>query len=78
MKNPKKAIRLMTIVRILAGLMVLATAALYFTNRELAIYPAIAGFALIALVNVPLHIRMALDREKAKKSEKHDQQHRQT
>ena len=62
MKNPKKAIRLMTIVRILAAIMVVATAALYFTYRELALYPAIAGFALIALVNVPLHIRMALDR----------------
>lgn len=52
----KKAARIMNLVRIIAVIMIIASAILYFTAKEYAIYPAIVGFAMIALINLPLNI----------------------
>lgn len=59
----------MNLVRIIAAAMIIASAILYFTAKEYALYPAIAGFAIIALVNLPLNIWLAVQREKQRKLE---------
>lgn len=59
----------MNLVRIIAAVMIIASAILYFTAKEYALYPAIAGFAIIALVNLPLNIWLAVQREKQRKLE---------
>ena len=70
MDKQAKAIRIMNLVRIIAVGLIIASAVLYFTAKEYAIYPAIAGFAIIALINLPLNIWLAIQREKARKHEK--------
>jgi len=67
--NPEKAIRTMNLVRIIAVVLVIASAILYFTAREYALYPALAGFAMIALINLPLNIWLAIQRERGRKRE---------
>ena len=64
------------LVRIVAIVLVIASGILYFTAREYAFYPAIAGFAIIALINLPLNIWLAMKRERMKKEHlrKFDQQ----
>lgn len=52
----KKAARIMNLVRIIAVIMVIASAILYFSAKDYAIYPAIVGFAMIALINLPLNV----------------------
>lgn len=59
----------MNLVRIVAVVLIIASAVLYFTAKEYALYPAIAGFAIIALINLPLNIWMAFQREKERKRE---------
>jgi hypothetical protein len=72
MEKVKKAIRLMNIVRIIAIVLVIVAAVLYFYAKEYALYPAIVGFALIALINLPLNIWLSIQRGKIhrKKQEK--------
>jgi hypothetical protein len=67
--NPEKAIRTMNLVRIVAVVLIIVSAVLYFTAKEYAIYPALAGFAVIALINLPLNIWLAFQREKQRKLE---------
>jgi hypothetical protein len=67
--NPKQAVRIMNIVRIFAVVMIIASAILYFTAKQYAIYPAIAGFAMIAFINLPLNIWLAFKNERAKKQQ---------
>lgn len=62
----KKAARIMNLVRIIAIVLVIASAALYFTARQYAIYPAILGFAMIALINLPLNIWIAYKQNKSR------------
>lgn len=64
MDKVKKAIRLMNIVRIIAVVLVIVAAVLYFYAKEYAVYPAIVGFALIALINLPLNIWLSIQRGK--------------
>ncbi len=64
MDKVKKAMRLMNIVRIIAVILVIVAAVLYFYAKEYALYPAIVGFALIALVNLPLNIWLSIQRGK--------------
>lgn len=59
----------MNLVRIIAVVLIIASAILYFTAREYALYPALAGFAMIALINLPLNIWLAIQREKERKRE---------
>lgn len=67
--TPEKAIKTMNLVRIIAVVFIIVSAVLYFTAKEYALYPAIAGFAIIALINLPLNIWLAVQREKARKQE---------
>lgn len=69
MEKINRAIRIMNIVRIVAAALVVASAILYFSAREYAIYPAIAGFAIIAFINLPLNVWMATQRGKIKKDQ---------
>ena len=64
-----QAVKLMNIVRIAAVVLIVASAVLYFTAKEYALYPAAAGFALIALINLPLNVWLAFQREKIRKAE---------
>ena len=59
----------MMIVRIIALILIIVSAIAYFYAREYAIYPAIAGFALIVFINLPLNIWLAIQREKIKKGQ---------
>ena len=59
----------MNIVRIIALILIIASVILYFTAKEFALYTAIAGFAVIALINLPLNLWLALKREKKRKEE---------
>ena len=59
----------MNIVRIIAIGLVIVAAVLYFYAPEYAIYPAIIGFALIALINLPLNVWLSMQREKEKKQQ---------
>jgi hypothetical protein len=70
MNKELKVVRTMNGVRIIAAAMVVLAAVLYFTAREYALYPAVVGFALIALINLPLNIWLALQREKMQKRER--------
>ena len=45
----------MTMVRIAAMVLLLLAVVLYFTYKTYAMYPAILGFAMIALINLPLN-----------------------
>ncbi len=63
------AVRIMKIVRIIAVVLIIVSAVLYFTAKEYALYPAIAGFAIIALINIPLNIWLAVRRGKLDKKE---------
>jgi hypothetical protein len=63
------AVRIMKLVRIIAVVLIIVSAALYFTAKEYALYPAIAGFAIIALINIPLNIWLAVRRGKLDKKE---------
>lgn len=65
----EQAVRTMNIVRIIAVVMIIASAILYFSAKEYALYPAIAGFAIIALINLPLNIWLAIQKEKNKKAQ---------
>lgn len=67
--TPVKATKIMNLVRIIAVVLIIAAAVLYFTAKDYAFYPAIAGFAIIALINLPLNIWLALKREKMRKEE---------
>ena len=67
--NAQKAVRIMNLVRIVAVVLIIVSAVLYFTAKEYALYPAIAGFAIVALINLPLNIWLAIQREKARKRE---------
>lgn len=67
--NPERATKTMNLVRIVAVVLIIASAILYFTAREYALYPALVGFAVIALINLPLNIWLALQREKERKRE---------
>jgi membrane protein YdbS with pleckstrin-like domain len=69
MEKIKKAVRLMNIIRIIAVLLVILAAILYFYAREYAVYPAIVGFVLIALINLPLNIWLNMQRNKINKKE---------
>jgi len=60
--------RLMNIVRIIAVVLVIIAALLYFYAREYALYPAIVGFALIAMINLPLNIWLSIQRDKNRKN----------
>ena len=59
----------MNLIRIIAVVLIIISAALYFTAKEYALYPAVVGFALIALINLPLNIWLAIHREKQRKQE---------
>jgi len=59
----------MRLVRIIALVLIIAAVVLYFTAKEYALYPAAVGFVLIALINLPLNIWIAINREKHRKSE---------
>lgn len=63
------AVRIMNLVRIIAVVLIIIGAVLYFTAKEYALYPAIAGFAIIALINIPLNIWLAVQRGKLRKEE---------
>jgi len=65
----EQAIRIMNLVRIIAVVLIIASTILYFTAKEYALYPAIAGFALIALINLPLNLWLAYKRERQRKEE---------
>ena len=69
MEKVKKAMRLMNIVRIIAVVLVIVSAILYFYAREYALYPAIVGFAIIALINLPLNIWLSIQKEKIRKKQ---------
>ena len=69
MDKVRKAVRIMNIVRIVAVVLIIASAALYFSAKEYSLYPAIAGFAIIALINLPLNIWLAIQKEKDKKAQ---------
>lgn len=58
----------MNIVRVIAVVLIIVAAILYFYATEYAIYPAIIGFALIALVNLPLNIWLSIQRGKINKN----------
>lgn len=60
----------MNLVRIIAVVLIILSAILYFTAKEYALYPAVAGFILIALINLPLNIWLAYKREKLRKEER--------
>jgi hypothetical protein len=75
--NPKQAVRIMNIVRILAVVLIIASAVLYFTAKHYAIYPAIVGFATIAFINLPLNIWLAFKNERLKKHQMEKYQARQ-
>lgn len=63
------AVRIMNLVRIIAVVLIIIGAVLYFTAKEYALYPAIAGFAIIALINIPINIWLAMQRGKLRKEE---------
>jgi len=65
----EQAVRIMKIVRIIAMVLIITSLVLYFTAKEYALYPAIAGFAIIALINLPLNIWLAVQRGKLRKKE---------
>ena len=67
MEKIKKAIRIMSIIRIIAVILIISSAVLYFTVREYALYPAILGFALITLINLPLNIWLAIKKKQTRK-----------
>lgn len=68
--DPRRAVRIMNLVRIIAIVLIIASAIMYFTVKEYAIYPAIIGFVMIALVNLPLHIWLSYKYRKMRKGEK--------
>lgn len=68
--EPRRAVRIMNLVRIIAIVLIIASAILYFIAKEYAIYPAIIGFVMIALVNLPLHIWLSYKQRKMHKGEK--------
>ena len=59
----------MKTVRIIALVLIVASVILYFTAKEYALYTAITGFSVIALINLPLNIWLAFKREKRRKEE---------
>jgi len=65
----EQAIRIMNLVRIIAVVLIIASTILYLTAKEYALYPTIAGFALIALINLPLNLWLAYKRERQRKEE---------
>ncbi|MDT8393402.1 MAG: hypothetical protein RQ761_06135 [Bacteroidales bacterium] len=67
--DPKGAIRIMNLIRIIAIVLIIASAILYFAAKEYAIYPAITGFVMIALINLPLHIWLSYKQRKMRKGE---------
>jgi|GEM_PF-2896938 len=54
----------MRLVRIIAAVLIVVAIVLYFTAKEYALYVAILGFALIALINIPLNIWIAFQQRK--------------
>ena len=65
----EKAIKLMNLVRIAAVVLILASAVLYFTAEEYALYPALLGFAIMLFINMPIHIWLAVNKEKGRKEQ---------
>jgi hypothetical protein len=65
----KNAVHIMRLVRIIAVVLIIAAVVFYFTAKEYAIYPAAIGFLLVALINLPLNIWLAIKREKLRKRE---------
>ena len=59
----------MRLVRIIAAVLIIAAVVLYFTAKEYALYPAAVGFLLVALINLPLNIWLAIKREKQRKQD---------
>ena len=59
----------MKLVRIAAMVLIIAAVILYFTAKEYALYPAAVGFVLIALINLPLNIWLAIKQGKQRKQE---------
>ena len=64
----------MTLVRIAAMILLLVAVILYFTHTRYAIYPAILGFAMIALINLPMNfwINRTQKKEELRKFESED------
>ena len=69
MLDVKNAVRIMGTVRIIAVILIIVAVILYFTAKEYALYPAAVGFVLIALINLPLNIWLAIKGEKQRKRE---------
>ena len=65
----KKALQLIKIIRIIAAILIIVAIILYFTAKEYALYTAIAGFAIIALVNIPLNLWITYQNGKIRKKE---------
>ena len=59
----------MKLVRMIAAILIIAAIILYFTAKEYALYVAAVGFAMIALINLPINIWLAFQNEKIKKAE---------
>ncbi len=59
----------MNLVRIAAAALILASAVLYFTAEEYALYPALLGFLLMLFINMPIHIWLAVKKEKERKEQ---------
>jgi hypothetical protein len=70
MEKMKRAAQIMNMVRFAAVILIIASATLYFTAKEYALYPAIVGFALFIFINMPIHIWIAIQNEKIKKQER--------
>lgn len=62
----------MNIIRVIAVVLVILAAILYFYAREYAMYPAIVGFVLIALINLPLNIWLSMQRNKISKKDQEE------
>ncbi len=55
MDKIRKALKTMSLVRIIAMVLLLAAVILYFTQPAYAMYPAMTGFIMIAFINLPLN-----------------------
>jgi len=73
----KKALQLIKIIRIIAAILIIVAIILYFTAKEYALYTAIAGFAIIALVNIPLNLWITFQNGKIRKEETEENDSRQ-
>jgi len=54
----------MKLVRMVAAVLFVVAIILYFTEKEYALYVGIVGFALIALINIPLILWIAYQQRK--------------